>query len=75
MNRRKPGLRLTDDTALNEDILALVAKWNAPEFADDFAEMIASLQKLSRQKPTSSDIVLFKRSMAELRYAQNVFVP
>ena len=75
MNRRKPGLRLTDDTALNEDILALVAKWNLPEFSEDFAEMIASLHKLSQQKPTSSDIVLFKRSMAELRYAQNVFSP
>jgi uncharacterized protein (TIGR00730 family) len=75
MNRRKTGLRLTDDTALNEDILALVAKWNLPEFSEDFAEMIASLHKLSQQKPTSSDIVLFKRSMAELRYAQNVFAP
>jgi len=75
MNRRKPGLRLTDDTTLNEDILALVAKWKLPEFSDDFAEMIASLQKLSQQDPTSSDIVLFKRSMAELRYAQSVFAP
>ena len=75
MNRRKTGLRLTDDTALNEDILALVAKWNVPEYSEDFAEMIASLHKLSQQDPTSSDIVLFKRSMAELRYAQNVFAP
>ena len=75
MNRRKPGLRLTDDTTLNEDILALVAKWKLPEFSDDFAEMIASLHKLSQQKPTSSDMVLFKRSMAELRYAQSIFAP
>ena len=75
MNRRKQGLRLTDDPAVNEDILALVAKWKLPEFSDDFAEMIASLQRLSQQKPTSSDVVLFKRSMAELRYAQSVFEP
>jgi uncharacterized protein (TIGR00730 family) len=75
MNRRKQGLRLTDDPTVNEDILALVAKWNLPEFADDFAEMIASLHKLSQQQPTSSDMVLFKRSMAELRYAQHVFAP
>lgn len=75
MNRRKNGLRLTENPALNEEILALVAKWNVPEFSDDFAEMIASLHKLSQQDPTSSDMVLFKRSMAELRYAQSVFAP
>ncbi len=75
MNRRKHGLRLTDDPAVNEDILALVAKWNLPQHSTDFAEMIASLHKLSQQNPTSSDVVLFKRSMAELRYAQNVFAP
>lgn len=75
MNRRKNGLRLTDDEVLNEQILALVAKWDAPAFADDFAEMIASLHKLSQQNPTSSDMVLFKRSMAELRYAQRIFAP
>ena len=75
MNRRKPGLRLTDDPAVNEDILALVAKWEVPERSNDFAEMIASLYKLSRQNPSSSDMTLFKRSMAELRYAQGVFAP
>ncbi len=75
MNRRKNGLRLTDDQVMNEQILALVSKWDAPGFADDFAEMIASLYKLSQQNPTSSDMVLFKRSMAELRYAQRIFVP
>jgi uncharacterized protein (TIGR00730 family) len=75
MNRRKSGLRLTDDPVLNEQILALAAKGGAPEFTDDFAEMIASLHKLSEQDPTSSDVVLFKRSMAELRYAQRVFAP
>jgi len=75
MNRRKNGLRLTDDPALNEEILQLVAKWKIPEFSDDFAEMIASLHKLSQQDPTSSDMVLFKRSMAELRYAQRIFAP
>jgi len=75
MNRRKNGLRLTEDPAVNEDILALLAKWNLPRFSDDFAEMIASLHKLSQQDITSSDMVLFKRSMAELRYAQQVFAP
>jgi uncharacterized protein (TIGR00730 family) len=75
MNRRKSGLRLTEDAAINEDILALVSKWNLPKFAGDFTEMIASLHKLAQQNPTSSDMVLFKRSMAELRYAQNVFAP
>ncbi|MCE0523235.1 MAG: LOG family protein [Methylacidiphilales bacterium] len=75
MTRRKNGLRLTDDPALNEEILALVAKWKLSEFSDDFAEMIASLHKLSQQNPSSSDIVLFKRSMAELRYAQRIFAP
>jgi uncharacterized protein (TIGR00730 family) len=74
-NRKKSGLRLTDDAALNEEILALVAKWNIPEHAEDFAEMIASLRKLAQQNPTSSDMVLFKRSMAELRYAQSIFAP
>ena len=74
-NRRKTGLRLTDNAALNEEILALVAKWNVPVFAEDFAEMIASLHKLAQQNPTSSDMVLFKRSMAELRYAQSIFAP
>src|SRR6201996_5402165 len=74
-NRRKTGPRLTDNAALNEEILALVSKWNVPEFAEDFAEMIASLHKLAQQHPTSSDMVLFKRSMAELRYAQTIFAP
>ena len=72
---RKPGPRLTDDAALNEEILAFVAKWNVTEHAEDFAEMIASLHKLAQQHPTSSDMVLFKRSMAELRYAQSIFAP
>jgi uncharacterized protein (TIGR00730 family) len=75
MNRRKQGLRLTDDEAVNEDILALVAKWKLSAFPGDMAEMIASLYRLSRQDVTSSDMVLFKRSMAELRYAQRVFAP
>ena len=75
MNRRKNGLRLTDDAAINEDILQLVAKWNLPEHGEDFAEMIASLYRLTQQHPTSGDMTLFKRSMAELRYAQNVFAP
>jgi hypothetical protein len=75
MNRRKNGLRLTDDPAINEEILQLVAKWKLPEQGDDFAEMIASLYKLSQQSPTSGDMTLFKRSMAELRYAQKVFAP
>ena len=74
-NRRKNGLRLTDDPTVNEDILALVSKWKLTDFSDDFAEMIASLHKLSQHDPTSSDVVLFKRSMAELRYAQGVFAP
>ena len=72
---RKPGPRLTDNAALNEEILAFVAKWNVSEHAEDFAEMIASLHKLAQQHPTSSDMVLFKRSMAELRYAQSIFAP
>jgi uncharacterized protein (TIGR00730 family) len=75
MNRRKNGLRLTEDPTVNEDILALVAKWKTPEFSDDFAEMIASLYRLSQQDLSSSDMVLFKRSMAELRYAQRIFAP
>jgi uncharacterized protein (TIGR00730 family) len=72
---RRTGPRLTEDPALNEEILGFVAKWNDSEFSGDFAEMIASLHKLSQQHPTSSDMVLFKRSMAELRYAQSVFAP
>jgi len=75
MKQRKNGLRLTEDLAVNEDILQFVAKWKVPEFSDDFAEMIASLYRLSQQDPTSSDMVLFKRSLAELRYAQKVFSP
>jgi uncharacterized protein (TIGR00730 family) len=75
MTRRKNGLRLTDDAVVNEDILQLVDKWRVPEFGGDFAEMIASLYRLSRQDITSGDMSLFKRSMAELRYAQRVFAP
>jgi uncharacterized protein (TIGR00730 family) len=75
MNRPKKGLRLTEDQAVNDDILALVSKWKHTDFSDDFAEMIASLYRLSQQDVTSSDMVLFKRSMAELRYAQNIFAP
>jgi len=75
MNRRKNGLKLTDDEAVNEDILQLVAKWEVPKFSNDFAEMIASLYRLSRQDLSSSDMVLFKRSLAELRYAQKIFAP
>jgi uncharacterized protein (TIGR00730 family) len=75
MNRRKNGLRLTDDPEINEDILQLVAKWKLPEHGDDFAEMISSLYRLSQQQPSSGDMTLFKRSMAELRYAQRVFAP
>jgi uncharacterized protein (TIGR00730 family) len=75
MNRRKNGLRLTDDPAINEDILQLVAKWKLSEFSEDFSEMIASLYRLSQQDINSGDMTLFKRSMAELRYAQRVFAP
>jgi uncharacterized protein (TIGR00730 family) len=75
MPRKKSGLRLTDDPKVNEDIHSLVAEWKHTEFADDLAEMIASLYRLSGQDPTSGDIHLFKRSMAELRYAQSVFAP
>lgn len=52
-----------------------MAKWKVSEFSDDFAEMVASLYRLSQQIPTSSDMVLFKRSLAELRYAQGIFAP
>jgi hypothetical protein len=75
MNQRKNRLKLTDDPAVNEDILSLVDRWKIPAFPDDFAEMIASLYRLSRQDPDSSDMVLFKRSLAELRYAQRIFAP
>jgi uncharacterized protein (TIGR00730 family) len=66
---------MTDNAAINDDILQLVAKWKAEGHADDLAEMIASLYRLTQQHPTSGDIALFKRSMAELRYAQSVFAP
>jgi uncharacterized protein (TIGR00730 family) len=72
---RKPGLRLTDDAKINADILQLVESWDSPAASNDFAEIIASLYKLAQQSPTSSDIVLFKRSMAELRYAHCIFAP
>src|SRR5271170_7427350 len=75
MNRPPNAPKLTDDEALNRAILDLVASWKAPEFADDFAEMVASLYRLSQQDPSSSDMVLFKRSLAELRYAQGIFAP
>jgi uncharacterized protein (TIGR00730 family) len=75
MSRKKAGLRLTDDPKVNDDIQNLVAGWKHPEFSDDLAEMIASLYRLSQHDPTSGDIALFKRSMAELRYAQGVFAP
>ena len=75
MPRRKAGLRLTDDGKVNEDILNLVAGWQLPKFSDDMAEMIASLYKLTQQNLTTGDVALFKRSMAELRYAQGVFAP
>jgi len=75
MKQRKNGLKLTDNDVVNEDILQLVEKWKAPKFSDDFAEMVSSLYRLSQQDPTSSDMVLFKRSLAELRYAQGVFAP
>jgi uncharacterized protein (TIGR00730 family) len=75
MSRQKNSLRLTDEPAINEDILKLVETWKVSDFSGDFAEMIASLYRLSQQNPTSSDMVLFKRSMAELRYAQSVFAP
>jgi uncharacterized protein (TIGR00730 family) len=75
MSHKRAGLRLTDDPKVNEDIQNLIAGWKVGEFADDFSEMIASLYKLSRHDPTSGDVTLFKRSMAELRYAQGVFAP
>ena len=66
---------MTDDAAVNESIQQLVAGWKLKEHSPDFAEMIASLHRLSQQNPSSGDIALFKRSMAELRYAQRVFEP
>jgi uncharacterized protein (TIGR00730 family) len=75
MPRPKSGPKLTDNEAVNADIRQLVAKWKAPKFSDDFAEMIASLYRLSQQDVNSSDMVLFRRSLAELRYAQKVFAP
>jgi len=75
MTRKKSSHHLTDDPAINKGILNLVEQWQVHEFSHDFAEMIASLYTLSRQDPCSSDMVLFKRSLAELRYAQKVFAP
>jgi uncharacterized protein (TIGR00730 family) len=75
MPPRKSSLKLTDDDAVNEDILQLSEKWKVSKFPDDFAEMVASLYKLFQQDIHSGDILLFKRSMAELRYAQRVFAP
>ena len=66
---------MTDDQKVNDDIQSLVASWNSGKFSDDMAEMIASLYRFSRQDITSGDVTLFKRSMAELRYAQGVFAP
>jgi uncharacterized protein (TIGR00730 family) len=75
MNRPPKFPKLTSDSAVNADILDLVAKWNVPQFSDEFAEMIAGLYRLSQQDPTSSDLLLFKRSLAELRHAQKIFAP
>ena len=75
MSRRKAGLRLTEDSKINEDIQNLVAGWKIGDSSDDLIEMIASLYRLTQQDPTSGDLSLFKRSMAELRYAQGVFAP
>jgi uncharacterized protein (TIGR00730 family) len=75
MNPRSKKNHLTDDPAVNESIRQLVDGWKLPEHSDDFVEMIASLYKLSQQQPSSGDMTLFKRSMAELRYAQRVFAP
>src|SRR6202453_2274632 len=71
---RKNGLKLTEDLKVNESILQIVESWHTP-YANDFAEMLASLYRLSQQDVSSSDMVLFKRSMAELRYAQRIFAP
>jgi len=55
MNRKRDNRKLTENVAVNEDILELVAKWKIPEFSHDFAEMIASLYRLSRQDPRRRD--------------------
>ena len=74
--KRRPGEpHLTDDPIVNEGILQLVKDWGPPGQSAIFAEMIASLHKLSQQSPNSGDLLLFRRSMAELRYAQRVFAP
>jgi uncharacterized protein (TIGR00730 family) len=75
MNRRRNPLKLTDDPVINERITAFVAEWGLENFGDDFAEIVASLYRLSQQDLTSGDITLFKRSLGELRYAQRVFAP
>ena len=75
MTRHKGGPRLTDDSAVNEKIQQLVEGWNLSDHAGEFAEIIASLYRLSQQDPTTGDMLLFRRSMAELRYAQKVFAP
>jgi uncharacterized protein (TIGR00730 family) len=75
MPLRSKKSHLTDDPAVNESIRQLVDGWKLPQHSDDFVEMIASLYRLSQQQPTSGDMTLFKRSMAELRYAQRVFAP
>jgi len=75
MNRQTNGLKLTGNETINREILAFLARWNITEFTEDFAEILASLYRLSQQNPNSSDMVLFRRSLAELRYAQGVFAP
>ena len=76
MKRRRAGdPHLTDNPTVNDGIQQLVQGWGSPDHSDDFAEMIASLYRLSQQNPTSGDLLLFRRSMAELRYAQRVFAP
>ncbi len=69
------GLEPPPAATPDQDILNLVAKWNVPEFAADFAEMISSLRRVSEESPNSGDMVLFRSSLAELQRAQHVFVP
>lgn len=75
MSLSQHGLKLTGNADIDQEILHFVKKWNLPQFNDEFAEIVASLYRLSQQDLTTGDLHLFRRSLGELRYAQKVFAP
>ncbi len=76
MKQKKKSAYSTGEPAVDEQIGQLVSDWGLDERdASEYAEMVMSVYKLAKQKPSRGDLLLFNRALKEMRYAEKIFAP